>query len=355
MSEETDDSQKTEEPTQRRLEQAREKGQVVNSREVSTWMMLFAAALAIYLLVPSMGADFIDTLTPFIAHPHDIPIDSVSVRSVLVELFLKTFLAMAFFALLMIIAALAGNGMQSGILFSSNNIQPKFERISLFKGIKRLFSMKSVVEFLKGLAKLAIIGGVLYTLLKPVIMNSPLMVDADVVLMGGSIQEIVMEMLSTVLSVLFMIAALDFLYQKLSFMKSMRMSKQEMKDEYKQTEGDPVIKGKLRQLRQQRLKKRMMATVPEASVIITNPTHYSIALKYDKTSIGAPIVLAKGMDFIALKIREIAKEHEIPIVENPPLARALYADCEIDEEISFEHYKAVAQVISYIMKLKKRK
>ena len=355
MSEETDDSQKTEEPTQRRLEQAREKGQVVSSKEITTWMMLFAAALAIYMLAPHMGQDFLETLKPFIANPHDIPLDGVSLQNVLFKLFLETALAMAFFALIMIVAALAGHGMQTGILFSSSNIQPKFERISLFKGIKRLFSMKSIVEFVKGLLKLAIVGGVLYTLLKPVIMQSPLMIDNDAALMGGRIQKIVMQMLSTVLAVLFMIAALDYLYQKLSFMKSKRMSNQEIKDEYKQTEGDPVIKNKLRQLRQQRLKKRMMAAVPDASVIITNPTHYSIALKYDEKSVGAPIVLAKGMDFIALKIREVAKEHNIPIVENPPLARALYASCEIDEEISFEHYKAVAQVISYIMKLKKKK
>lgn len=354
MAEETDDSQKTEEPTQRKLEQAREKGQLVSSKELATWAMLLAGALAVMTIIPNLAGSLKTALMPYISRPHDMPADANALGALLLGLLGKLALAMALFALVMVATALFSHLVQHGWVVSVEPIKPKFNKISPFAGLKRLFSGKSLLEFGKGLFKIVIIGAVMVAVLRPAFVNAELFVGIAPSAMLDKSRELVLRLFVMTLSILGVIAGLDYLYQRFSFLKSMRMSHHELKEEFKDTEGNPEIKAKLRQIRQEKSRKRMMAAVPDATVVITNPTHYAIALKYEQNKAQAPIVVAKGVDTLALKIREVAKEHNVPIVENPPLARALYEVAELDEEISFEHYKAVAQVIGYVMRLKKK-
>jgi flagellar biosynthetic protein FlhB len=218
--------------------------------------------------------------------------------------------------------------------------------------LKRLFSKQAIANFIKGLLKLALIGGILTALLWPQRMRLESMVAIDPAGILAIMKSLSLDMLGAVVAILALIAAADYLFQYTQWFQRQKMSIREIKDEYRQSEGDPMVKGKIRQIRLARAKKRMMAAVPQASVVITNPTHFAVALKYDR-GMNAPICVAKGVDAVARKIREIAGEHAIPIVENPPLARALHASVEIEQEVPAEHYQAVAEVISYVMRIKR--
>jgi flagellar biosynthetic protein FlhB len=222
-------------------------------------------------------------------------------------------------------------------------------------GAKRLFSSRSLVEFAKGLLKLGIVGGVSWYLMRPEFDRLERFTGFDVMQMLAVLNDLSLRLMGAVLAVMTAIAGLDFFYQKFQLMKSLRMSREDMREEYKQQEGDPMIKGRLKQLRLERARRRMMAEVPKADVVITNPTHFAVALRYDQTAMAAPRVVAKGADLVAKRIRELAEEAKVPIVENPPLARALFATVELDQEVPPEHYKAVAKVISYVMALRGRR
>ncbi|MEM6492688.1 MAG: flagellar type III secretion system protein FlhB, partial [Pseudomonadota bacterium] len=216
----------------------------------------------------------------------------------------------------------------------------------------RLFSLRSLVEFGKSFFKLILIGGACALVIIPQMDFMPRMVGQSTTSMIGDLWDAVLLIVIVVLALMTVIAGIDFLYQRYEHDKKLRMTKQQVKDEYKQTEGDPQIKARLRQIRTQRARARMMQNVPESDVVVTNPTHYAVALKYDQGEMAAPKVTAKGQDLVALKIREIAEENEVPIVENPPLARALHAGVELEEEVPPEHYQAVAEIIGYVMRLK---
>ena len=214
--------------------------------------------------------------------------------------------------------------------------------------------MKALAEFTKGILKLSLVAFIAFIFVAPELTDLELIMTYDMMTILELLQRQTLSLLSGVVAVMAVIAGLDFAYQKYNHAKDLRMSKQEIKDENKQSEGDPMIKSRLRSLRLQRSRQRMMQAVPSADVIVTNPTHYAVALRYKQDEDQAPLVLAMGVDTLALKIREIANENEIPIVENPPLARALYASCELDEQIPFEHYRAVAEIIGYVMRLKRK-
>lgn len=272
--------------------------------------------------------------------------------AILVETCLIALKSSFLFFVILICAAILGPTMQIGLLLSTDVIKPDISKISIAKGFGRIFSMRSVVEFLKGLLKMIAIGAVGFTLVAPYldsVEHSITMSPIDIIYETKSLT---IRMMIGILIALLAIALADFLYQRWEFMKQMRMTKQEVKDEYKQTEGDPFIKGKLKQMRMEKARQRMMQNVPKADVIITNPTHFSIALKYDPDTSDAPIVIAKGVDDVAFRIREIAKQHDIILFENPPLARTLYDTVDIDQAIPEELYKAVAEVISYVYKKK---
>ncbi|MGB1548274.1 MAG: flagellar biosynthesis protein FlhB [Alphaproteobacteria bacterium] len=352
MADQPENSQKTEEPTHKKLEDARKKGQVVNSREVNHWFMILGLTVLVLAFAPSMMAELRNALVGVLAMPHAVPADGPGFSDTLRETGWAVLMALLTPMCLLLAAALAAGFLQSGYVLAVERIHPKLEKISLLKGMKRLFSLKAFMEFAKGILKLAIVGTVCTILILPEFGQLDRLTGLPLPRVLAELDSLALRILIGVLSIVSIIACLDYLYQRYEYQKQMRMTRQEVKDELKQTEGDPIVKSRLRQLRMERAQRRMMAAVPESDVVITNPTHYAIALKYDMMTMEAPVLVAKGVDSLAARIREVAKENDIPIVENPPLAQALYAGVEIDQIIAPEHYKAVAEVIAFVMKLK---
>ncbi len=352
MSEEADDSQKTEDPTPKRLEESRKKGQVALSREINNWIMLLAATLLIAFAAPSMFARLKEFLKAYIEHAADVPEGPGGVASVLSASFWVVLAILALPLIVLAFSAFIGPFIQVGPLFAPEVIKPDFSKVSPLKGFKRLFSMRALMEFAKGLLKISIISVVGLILLQPFYDTAEHLVGQPLPIMLDELLALVIRLMTGVLVALLIIAVIDLVYQRAEHMKKMRMTKQEIKDEYKQSEGDPHVRAKLRQLRAERARQRMMQSVPQADVVITNPTHFAIALKYNPDTMDAPVCVAKGIDEIALRIREVAKENNIVLYENKPLARMLYDTVEIDEMVPQEHYKAVAEVISYVFKLK---
>ncbi len=351
-----DDSSKTEDPTPKKLEEARKKGQVPMSREINNFVMLLAGALVLLAMGPAMMSDLAVLMRTYIEHAHDMPEVPGGFQFVVIEALREVLKIIMLPLLFLIAAAFVGPFIQVGPLFAPEVIKMDVSKISPMKGFSRLFSLKSIMEFVKGLLKIAIVSAVGFLILKPFFGTIDHLVGLPVPLMMDETMSLITRMLIGLLFVVFIIAVLDLVYQRYEHMKKMRMTKQELKDEYRQSEGDPHVKAKLRQLRQEKARARMMQAVPDATVIITNPTHYSVALRYepDKGD-GAPVCVAKGVDALALRIREVAREHKVPIVENVPLARALYAAVEVDGVIPREHFEAAAKVIGFVMQQRKRR
>jgi flagellar biosynthetic protein FlhB len=351
MADETDDAEKTEDPSERKLRQAYEKGDVPKSQEVSTWFMMLASTIIVAMLAAPVSQDIAAYLRGFVANADQIAVDGGSLRNLSVSIGFALAVALAMPTLLLVVAAIAGNVVQHGFLFSFETVKPKLQKISPIAGFKRLFSAQSLVNFAKGLAKLAIVGVLMFLVVWPDKERFDTLVATDLPAVMGFTLWLAIKLMVATLAVLTVIAALDWMYTRHSYMKRQRMTMREVRDEYKQAEGDPIIKAKLRQIRSERSRKRMMQRVPEASVIITNPTHFAVALKYD-SGMPAPVCVAKGVDAIALRIREIGKEHDVAIIEDPPLARALHASVNVDDEIQPEYYRAVANIIGYVMRRK---
>ena len=354
MSDDDDDSQKTEEPTPHKLSEAREKGNVITSQEVSSFAILLGGALTAAFLGPFMAERLANATGGLLASAHAITFDAVNVGDVLLDVLFEVAIAMAPIALLLMVLGAGAKLVVTGFLLSGESLKPSLSKISPLKGLKRMFSLKSLVEFAKGLVKLAIVGTIVYLLAVPEVDKVEVLMQMNVAATAEETRLVLVRMFSGVVGVMAVIAGLDYLYQRHEYMKQMMMSKQEIKDEHKQSEGDPMVKGRLRQIRAERARSRMMAAVPTADVVVTNPTHFAVALKYEIESMGAPRVVAKGADDVALRIREVANENDVTIVENPPLARALFSTADIDEEVPPEHYKAVAEVISYVFQLKNK-
>jgi flagellar biosynthetic protein FlhB len=352
MAEETENSQKTEDPTQKRLDEALQRGDVVKSQEVNTWFIMSAATLVLISFSGGMAHSIAAMMRGLIANSWQIPVDGPALPYLIKKIGVEVSGAIAVPFLLLVLAALAGNIIQHRLVWSFEALAPKLSKISPASGLKRLFSKQAVANFVKGLIKLVLVGAVLTALMWPERGRLMALTGADVAAVLPVTLSLALKQLGAVVALLAVVAAADYLFQYRVWYERQKMSLRELKEEFKQTEGDPAIKGKLRQLRNTRQRRRMMANVPKAAVIITNPTHYSIALKYER-GMDAPVCLAKGVDAVALKIREIAGEHRIPIVENPPLARALHATVEVDQAIPPEHYKAVAEVIGYVMRLRR--
>jgi flagellar biosynthetic protein FlhB len=352
MAEDHDDTEKSEDPSPRRLEEALKRGDVAKSQEVNTWFIIGAATLALHGFAGSMGDGLNATFRGLLANAHAIPADGHGLIRLLQRICLEVVQALAIPFLLLLLAAILGNMIQHRFVWSGESLKPKLSKISLAAGAKRLFSKQAIANFIKGLLKLAVVGSVLVALLWPERHRLEALVGVDPAAILPVARSLALELLGAVVALLAIIAAADFLFQYRQWYERQKMSLRELKDEYKDSEGDPKIKAKIRQIRQSRMKKRMMAAVPQATVVVTNPTHFAVALKYER-GMNAPVCLAKGVDSLALKIREVAGAHEIPIVENPPLARLLHATVEIDQEIPPEHYKAVAEVVGHVMRLKR--
>ena len=328
-----DDSSKTEEPTPKKLAKAREKGQIAMSQEIKSWLILLGSAIILSMMAPAMMKDIRVTLAPFITSPHAIPFDFPHLRLVFSELFLDLLVILGpLLGVLMVLAFFASVG-QSGLVFSPKKIDLDISKLSPLKGAKKMVSMRSLIEFFKGILKLSLVSAVALFLVVPVLDDIALIPGLELIQSLDRMHELAVLLMVGTVSVMTVIAVLDIFYQKFAHQKEMRMTKQEVKDEQKQSEGDPQIKSRIRRLRLERAQRRMMAAIPEADVVITNPTHYAVALEYKVESMPAPKMVAKGIDSLALRIREVAEANDVPVVENPPLARALYSAVELDEEI----------------------
>jgi flagellar biosynthesis protein FlhB len=353
VAEDQDQSQKTEEPSQRRLEEARRKGQVANSREVNNALVLASGALFVGVLAPGMAARLAEALRPFIERPHAFAVDAGTLGMTLQALLAALGWAVLPAVLLFLVAALASGLVQHGPIWSAAPLAPKLERISPAAGAKRLFALRSLVEFAKGVLKIVLVGAAAVVLLWPATPRILGAIGLEAGPLLALLHALALRLLVGIAALAALIAVLDSLYQRFERHKQLRMSRRDLQDEFKQTEGDPLLKARLKSLRMERARRRMMAEVPKATVVVTNPSHVAVALRYDAT-MAAPRLVAKGIGALAERIRAIARDHGVPIVRNPPLARALHGAVELGVEVPAAHYRAVAEVIGYVLRLRRR-
>lgn len=346
--------EKTEEPTAKRREEARKKGQVGKSQEINAAFVMLTG----FFMLKALGGNIVDEVmhytTSILGNLSGFSVDEESIMQLFISVVIvlaKTSIPMMLF---ITIVGLAINVAQVGWNFNTQAIEFKLDKLNPINGFGRIFSKRSLVELVKSLIKIFVIGFFIYDYMKVEILQMPKLIYTDLFEATDKISDVVFTLAFEICGVFFIMAVLDLMYQKWQTTQDLKMSKQDIKDEFKQQEGDPQIKGKIRGKQRQMAMARMMKEVPQADVIITNPTHFAVALQY-KTGMAAPIVIAKGQDYVAHKIKEIAREHRIPIVENKPLARALYAAVEIGNAIPQELYKAVAEVLAYVYKLKNKR
>lgn len=347
------DQERTEDPTQKRLDDAVKKGDVAKSQEVNTWFLLAGGTLALFGFGGMASSNLARSLSEIFASSHAISMDGRGIVRITSTLMGDVFWAVGPILLVLVIVAIGGNVIQHRFLWTTEPLAPKASRISILAGAKRIFSKHSLVQFAKGIIKLGIVGAVIVAVVWPEIDRIGLLIQGDFLMILPVTLTLSLRLLMGVVAVMAIVAALDWLWTRHTWYERLRMTVHEIREEYKESEGDPTIKAKLRQIRQNRMRKRMMAEVPEATVVVMNPTHYAVALKYEQ-GMAAPKCVAKGMDAIALRIRDVAEEHRVPVVQNPPLARALHKTVEIGEDIPPEHYKAVAELIGYVMKLRRQ-
>lgn len=353
MAEEQQGQERTEQPTAKRLNEARKKGQVARSRELNTLLVMLASAVALWLLSGTAMSGLTDIMSTALSPEGDVLKTPELIPTHLSNVLISALILITPFLLITVVAALAGPAVMGGLLFSPEAVAFKLEKLDPIKGLGRVFSTKGLIELVKALLKFFLVLGVAVLVYKAMEREVMALITFDVmegIVRSGSIIMLALVLLS---ATLVLIAAIDVPFQLWSHNKQMKMTKQEIKDEGKETDGRPEVKARVRQLQQEASQRRMLQDVPDADVVITNPTHYSVALKYDSDGSGAPRVVAKGQDLIALKIRSIAIEHDVAIYEEPPLARALHGTTEIGDEIPGPLFLAVARVLAYVFHLKK--
>ncbi|MCG8566844.1 MAG: flagellar biosynthesis protein FlhB [Desulfobacterales bacterium] len=346
--------EKTEDASSRKLDKAREEGQVAKSMEVASVLVLLGGILALW----ASSMMVFDNLTGLFHYnwnfdrvPSFTPVDVVTLFGVHVR---QWFLAVLPMFIGVYILALLANVAQVGFKISWKSVEPKLSRLNPINGFKQKFSSRAVVELIKTLIKVVVVFGVAYMEIKDDMGEIITLYDYSIRQIMSYIAEITLWIFIKVCIVMLLVAILDFAYQKWKFLQDQKMTKKEVKDEFKQTEGDPMVKSRIRQLQQAAARKRMMADVPKADVVVTNPTRLAVALKYDNLSMGAPVVLAKGAGPVAANIRRIARENDVPLVEDKPLARNLYSHVDIGGEVPMEYYQAVAELLAYVYRLKNR-
>lgn len=349
MADEQDQHQKTEQPTPKRLADARRKGDAPRSAEIPATAMIAAGGLALWLLGDSVSQSFARLGMGFLERPHDYMTDAEGLAAIYGKVSLAAGAALAGLALLLVVFAAGAHVAQAAPVLAPDRLKPSWKRLSPMEGMKRLFGPQALSNFLKGVGKLGIIGAILVFTLWPDHERLAGLPFADERAALSLSKELVLKLIAVTVGAMTIVAALDYAFARAQWMKRLMMTREEVKRELKDTDGDPQIKGRRRRERETRARRRMMKAVKEASVLIMNPTHYAVALKYESGKTAAPLCVAKGLDDIALRLRAAAEEARVPVVENPPLARALYAAVEIDAEIPAEHYEAVAKVIGYVM------
>ena len=353
MTEETD-QEKTEQATSKRRQDAREKGQVAKSRELASVAVLGACLVYFYFGASAMATRLMELMRTSFRKSGQMTISIDNIQPLLTDLIFQTFALLAPFLLVAIIAGFMINILQVGILFSAEAITPKFSKIDPFKGLQRLFSLRSLVELVKSILKMAIVGFVAYLTIKGESHKLLPLVDLGVRDILGYMGEVSFKILYSTCWVLLILAILDYGYQKWEHERSLKMSLKEIKEENRQTEGDPLIKGRIKRLQREMAKKRMMAAVPKVDVVITNPTHLAVAIRYEPETMNAPRVIAKGADFLAEKIKELARNSGVPVVENRLVAQVLYKMTAVEQAVPENLYKAIAEILAHVYSLKQK-
>ncbi len=346
--------EKTEKATPKKRKDTRKKGQVAKSSDVNTAISLLVIFLSFIAIGPYMRDRLLSFIETFYTDLLTMKLSESNVHTLFISLLKDMGIILAPILLVALIAGVASNYLQVGFLFSAEAIQPKLEKLDPIKGFKRIYSMRAIVELIKSILKITVVGFAAFAVLwlhYGEILRLPLLTPAEVL---SFVSKLTLWMGLSGAGALLILAGLDYLYQRFDYEKNIKMSKQDIKDEYKKSEGDPIIRSKIKQRQREMAMRRMMQEVPKADVIITNPTHYAIALKYDEGKMNAPYIVAKGVDHMALKIRKIAKEHDVMMVENRPLARALYDQVEIDQAVPEEFFKALAEILAYVYKTKQK-
>jgi flagellar biosynthetic protein FlhB len=343
--------EKTEKATPRKRQDSRKKGQVAKSSDVNTAIILLTVFLFLWFIGRSMFTMLLEIFQTSFQEYLLLHVTNANVFHVFTSLAYEAMIIVGPIMLVALLAGVASNYMQVGFLYSTEAIQMKLERINPLQGFKRIYSLRAIVELLKSILKISLVGFVTFAVLwlqkDEILILSQYSIETSLKLVGTLM--IQMGLAASVL--LIFLAILDYMYQKYDFEKNIRMSKQDIKDEYKKSEGDPLIKSKIKEKQRQMAMRRMMEEIPKADVIVTNPTHFAVALKYDDGKMDAPTVTAKGVDYVALKMKETAKEHDVVTVENRSLARSLYHGAEIGDMVPEDLFKAVAEVLAYVYRL----
>ncbi|EKO3658240.1 flagellar biosynthesis protein FlhB [Vibrio metschnikovii] len=349
---ESDGQERTEEATPRRLQQAKEKGQVARSKELASVSVLIIGSVALMWFGEMLASRLYTTMGRFFSLSREEIFDSSKLFDIIAGTLTHLIFPLLLILITLFVAALIGAAGVGGVSFSAEAARPKLSKISPLSGFKRMFGMQSLVELFKSILKVLLVAGVAFYLIDAS-KNDLFQLSMDVYPQNiFHALEILLNFILLISCSLLVVVAIDVPFQIWQHAEKLKMTKQEIKDEYKDTEGKPEVKGRIRMLQREAAQRRMMADVPQADVIITNPDHFSVALRYKQGTDKAPIVVAKGGDFLALKIREIAREHEIMIVAAPPLARALYYTTELEQEIPDGLFVAVAQILAYVFQIK---
>ncbi len=350
MADRDDGAQRTEEPTRKRLDEALKKGDAPKSQELVAAIMLAAALVGLVALAGPAATSLARGGTAFIDHPHDFATDAGALQRLFVGVTVNTGVALAAVSALFVAAAILAHAGQARPVLNPERLAFNLARLSPIEGIKRIYGPVALFNLLKGFFKILIVGAILLYALWPDRSLLIGLIDGDGSrLLAGSASELIKLLMLTV-AAMAVIAGLDYAWARRTWKNRLKMTKEEVRRELKESEGDPLIRGRLKQQREARARRRMMAAVKNATVLIMNPTHYAVALKYEAGAAGAPVCVAKGVDQTALRMKDVANDNGVAVVENPPLARALYAAAELDAEIPVEHYETVAKVIGFILK-----
>ena len=347
--------EKTEPATPRKREESRKKGQVAKSGEVGTAALVLAGFVILRIFGPMIFWRAGDIITHVLSNMQSYDGTPSATYSMFIELLWEMVLLLIPIMGGLFLIAFVSQAIQVGLRVTLESVQPKFSRVNPLEGVKRIFSKRALVEFAKSLLKISVVGFLAYREIRASLDWLPGLIQMDILHGLVLVTESIFRTAAMIGGALFVVAVLDYLYQRWEFEQSIKMSKQEIKDEYKQAEGDPQIRSKIRQRQRQMASQRMMADVPKADVVITNPTHYAVALRYQMGEMHAPRVVAKGVGSVALRIRDVAEENRITLVENPPLARGLYNSTEIGQEIPADLYPAVAEVLAYVYRLRQKR
>ena len=349
------DQEKTEDATPQRREDFRKQGQVAQTRELASALSLFGFSLVIYFMGRLFVEEFFEIYNDLYSKQMLQVLKSGDILPSLAYAFKKILMLVLPVLVISLVFGMASSLVQIGVLFTNETITPNLNKINPISGLGRMFSLKALVEGLKAILKFLLVGTVIYMVLKSEVAVIPKLIYSEINHLMLYMGSITLKTTLAIASVMTILAGLDYMFQRFDLEKQMRMTKQEVKEEVKSREGDPLIKARIRKVQKEMANKRMMNDVPKADVIITNPTHLAIAIKYDPTKFAAPILLAKGADNMAKKIRELATSHDIPIVENKPLARTIYKTLEIGQQVPRELFEAVAEVLAYVFKLKRKR